>query len=56
LTRITPAHSNSERISSLSPVRNQRRRNELDILQGEHKRLKPPSFDGEHRKGEDVEA
>jgi hypothetical protein len=25
-------------------------------LQGELKRLKPPTFDGEHRKGEEVEA
>jgi hypothetical protein len=27
-----------------------------DILQGELKKLKPPSFDGEHRKGEEVES
>jgi hypothetical protein len=38
-------------ISSLevSPVRHQRRRHELDSLQGEMRKLKPPSFDGERQ-------
>jgi len=40
----------------VSSVINKRRRLELDILQGDLRKLKPPSFDGEHRKGEDFEA
>jgi len=28
----------------------------LDSLQGELRKLKPLKFDGEHKKGEDVEA
>jgi hypothetical protein len=40
----------------VSPVINYRRRNELDILQGEIGKVKPSSFDGEHREGEYVEA
>ena len=27
-----------------------------DELQGEHRKIKPPTFDGENKKGEDVEA
>jgi hypothetical protein len=27
-----------------------------DILQGELRKIKPPTFNGEHRKGEEVEA
>jgi hypothetical protein len=50
-------HFQNQRAAQVvSPVRHQRRRHELDILQGELRRLKPPTFDGEHRKGEDVEA
>jgi hypothetical protein len=40
----------------VSTVRNQRRRLEPDILQGNLRKLKPPPFDGEHRKVEDVES
>jgi hypothetical protein len=40
----------------VSPVRNQRRRPESDILQGELRKIKTPSFDGENRMGEDVES
>jgi hypothetical protein len=29
---------------------------EADILQGELRKIKPPSFDGENRMGEDVES
>jgi hypothetical protein len=36
--------------------RRQRRRPEGDILQGELRNIKPPTFNGEHRKGEEVEA
>jgi hypothetical protein len=39
----------------VSPVRNQKRRLKSNILR-ELKKLKPPPFDGEHGKGEDVEA
>jgi hypothetical protein len=34
----------------------QTRRLEVDILQGELKKIKPPNFNGEHRKGEEAEA
>jgi hypothetical protein len=42
-------HASEDSIISpeLSPIRNQRRRHELDILQGEMRKIKPPSFDGE---------
>jgi hypothetical protein len=41
---------------SVSPVRRQRRRHEAYILQGEIRKIKPPNFNGEHRKGEEVKA
>jgi hypothetical protein len=40
----------------VSPSRQQRRRSKLGILQRELRNFKPPPFDGEHRKGEDIEA
>jgi hypothetical protein len=40
----------------VSPIRHQRRRHELDSLQGDTRKLKPPSFDGEREKEDDVEA
>jgi hypothetical protein len=40
----------------VSLVRHQRRRHELDSLQGELRKLKPPSFDGEREREDDVEA
>jgi hypothetical protein len=40
----------------VSHVRHQRRRHELDSLQGELRKLKPPSFDGEREREDDVEA
>jgi hypothetical protein len=45
-------------ISSLevSPIRHQRRMHELDNLQEELRKLKPPSFDGERVREDDVEA
>jgi hypothetical protein len=55
-TRKTYAHSRSVRSPSISPVRHQRRRHGSDILQGELRKIKPPSFDGENKKGEDAEA
>jgi hypothetical protein len=42
--------------SEVSPVRHQRRRREVDILQGELRKLKPPCFDGEREREDDVEA
>jgi hypothetical protein len=41
---------------SVSSVRRHRRKVEGDILQGELRKIKPPTFNGEHRKGEEVEA
>jgi hypothetical protein len=55
-TRRTHASSGPGSIPSVSPVRRQRRRPEADILQGELRKIKPPTFNGEHRKGEEVEA
>ena len=40
----------------MSHVRHQRRRHELENLQGEMRKLKPPSFDGEREREDDVEA
>jgi hypothetical protein len=40
----------------VSLVRRQRRRPQADILQGELGKMKPPTFNGEHKKGEKVEA
>jgi hypothetical protein len=40
----------------VSPVKHQRRKQEIDILQGELRKLKPPSFDGEREREYDVEA
>jgi hypothetical protein len=40
----------------VSPVRQQRRKQEVDSLQGELRKLKPPSFDGEREREDDVEA
>jgi hypothetical protein len=51
-------YASEDSISSLevSPIRHQRRRHELDNLQGELRKLRPPSFDGEREKEDDVEA
>ena len=54
--RREDVHLRSESSSSVSPIKNQRRRPEADILQGELRKIKPPSFDGENRMGEDVES
>jgi hypothetical protein len=42
-------------ILSLSLVKKHKRRTRVDELQGEINKIKPPSFDGEHKKDEDVE-
>jgi hypothetical protein len=36
--------------------KHQRRRHQSNILQGEIRKINPPSFDGENRKGEYEEA
>jgi hypothetical protein len=54
-TRRTHASSGQEQSKCVSCWR-QRRRPEADILQGELRKIKPPTFNGEHRKGEEVEA
>jgi hypothetical protein len=40
----------------VSLVKRKRRRPEVDILQGELRKIKPPYFNGDHMKGEEVEA
>jgi hypothetical protein len=45
------AHSSS----SPSPVKKHKRRIGVDELQGEMNKIKPPTFDGEHKKNEDAE-
>jgi hypothetical protein len=40
----------------VSLVRNQRRRHEMGSLQGQLRKIKPPSFDGERESEDDVEA
>jgi hypothetical protein len=52
----SPRHSNnkSQNRSSPSPVR-KHKRSGVDELGGEMNKIKPPTFDGEHKKDEDVE-
>jgi hypothetical protein len=40
----------------VSLLRRKRRRPEANILQGELRKIKPPTFNGEHKKGEETEA
>jgi hypothetical protein len=40
----------------VSPVRHQRRKQEIDSLQGDLMKLKPPSFNGERERKDDIEA
>jgi hypothetical protein len=49
-TRKTYALSRSASNPSISPIRHQRRRHWLKILQGELRKIKPPSFDGEKQR------
>jgi hypothetical protein len=53
----SPKHSFRKVHSSLIPypVRKHRRRNGVDELHGEMNKIKPPTFDGEHKKDENVE-
>ena len=50
-TKITHASSRLERNPSVSSIHRKRRRTEVNILQGELRKIKPPIFNGEHRKG-----
>jgi hypothetical protein len=54
--RRSPKHSSKEAHSSSSPspTRNHRR-SRVDELKGDMNKLKPPTFDGEHKKEEDAE-
>jgi hypothetical protein len=54
--RRSPKHSNKEAHSSSSPSPTRKhRRSGVDELKGEMNKIKPPTFDGEHKKEEDVE-
>jgi hypothetical protein len=55
-TRKTHASSGPGRSPSVFLVRKQRKRHEADILQGEIRKINPPTFNGEHKKGEESEA
>ena len=41
--------------SSPSPVEMHKRRYKVDEIQGEMNNIKPPTFDGEHKKDEDAD-
>jgi hypothetical protein len=53
--RRSPKHSGKEahNSSSLSPTR-KHRRSRVDELKGEMNKIKPPTFEGEHKKEEDA--
>jgi hypothetical protein len=53
-TRITHASSGLGSNPSVSLVWRKRRMPEADILQGELRKIKPPTFNGEHMKGEEA--
>jgi hypothetical protein len=55
-TRRTHARSGLGRSPSVSPFWRQRRRPKEDILQGELRKIKPPTFNGEHMKGEEAKS
>jgi hypothetical protein len=53
--RRSPKHSGKEAHSSSSPSPTRKhRRSGMDELKGEMNKIKPPTFDGEHKKEEDV--
>jgi hypothetical protein len=54
--RLSPKHSGKETHSSSSPSpTTKHRKSGKDELKGEMNKIKPPTFDGEHKKEEDVE-
>jgi hypothetical protein len=54
--RIAHASSGPQSIPSVFPVKKQRKRPWRDILQGEIRKIKPPTFNGEHSNREEGEA
>jgi hypothetical protein len=55
-TRKVYASEQPRIIPKVSPFRHQRRIYELDSLQGDIRKIKPPSFDGERENEDNVEA
>jgi hypothetical protein len=53
-TRRTHASSGLGSSPNVSLVRRKRRISKADILQGELKKIKPPTFNGEYKKGEEA--
>jgi hypothetical protein len=54
--RLSPKHSGKETHSSSSPSPTRKhRKSGKDELKGEMNKIKPPTFDGEHKKEEDAE-
>ena len=53
----SPKHSfrKARSSSSPSPLKKHKRRTRIDELQGEMNKIKPPTFDSEHKKDEDAE-
>jgi len=54
-TMIFYASEESRSNLEVSHVRHQRRIYDLDNFQGEIRNLKPPTFDGENKRGDEVE-
>jgi hypothetical protein len=52
------SYTSEESMSNLevSLIRHQRRRHEQDSVQGELRKINPPTFDDENKRGEDAEA
>jgi hypothetical protein len=55
-TKTNHASSRLGSIASVSHVHRKRIMPRANILQGELGKIKPPTFNGEHNKGEEVEA
>jgi hypothetical protein len=54
--RLSPKHSGKETHSSSSPSPTRKHQKSVrEELKGEMNKIKPPTFDGEHKKEEDVE-
>ena len=56
LERNIYASNDPIRSPEVSPIRKQRRKQEVDSLQGELRKLKPSSFDGEREREDDAKA
>jgi len=55
-TRIFFASSRPGSIPSVFLVRRQRRSSKASVFQGELRKINPPTLNGEHRQGEEIEA